>query len=300
MEINLGKNVLIIGAGWVGSQLAARLAQHGLSVLLADESEDRARCAMDTMRSPHFTEFANSQIPVERWLPSIRVCPPLSELESRPDLCARWTIDFVIECVPEQISLKKRVLRQASRLFPPPTIIASNSSYFVPSLLGQFVEHPERFAHFHLHVPVLKDSVADICGGPETSPETLEKLKALSEEIGQAPLVLNREHPGYVFNWMLQAMLKAALELSAQDVADPEDIDRSWKAVTGMPLGPFGMMDRIGLDVIEQVLANSRWADASTVSEEQLLTMIRVHTRQGNLGTKTGSGFYQYSTDATE
>jgi 3-hydroxybutyryl-CoA dehydrogenase len=203
-------------------------------------------------------------------------------------------IDMVLESVSEQVSSKKRVLREVSSLFPPPTIIASNSSYFVPSQLAGYVEHPSRFAHMHFHVPVLRESVVDIVGCRETENQVLQQLRQLAERIQQAPLMLRNEHPGYIFNWLLQSMLKSALELAVLDVADPEDIDYSWKAVTGMPLGPFGIMDQIGLDVIEQVLSNARWAAPSTVTSDQLLELLRQRTSQGHLGVKTQRGFYDY------
>ncbi len=226
---------------------------------------------------------------------------------SSPAVCGDWlgnvqiaeailvpSIDLVIESVPEQISLKKRVLSQLSAQYAAPTIIASNSSYFTPSVLSRFVSSPERFAHFHFHVPVQHESVADIVGCERTQPAVIDQLCELSNRIGQAPLRLRNEHPGYVFNWLLQSLLRSALELVARDVTDPAEIDRSWKAVTNMPLGPFGMMDRIGLDVIEQVLSNARWADTDQVSLERLIEILQGPLKQGNLGVKTGRGFYDY------
>jgi 3-hydroxybutyryl-CoA dehydrogenase len=140
----------------------------------------------------------------------------------------------------------------------------------------------------------LEDSVVDIVGCQHTAPDVIEALRQLALKIRQEPLLLRREHPGYVFNWLLQAVLRSALELAALDVADPPEIDRSWTAVTGMPLGPFGIMDQIGLDVIEQVLSNARWAAPPNVPSEQLLALLSAHTNQGELGVKTKRGFYDY------
>ncbi len=292
-------NVLILGAGWVGRQVAARFAQHGVNVWLVDRSSEISEDALQWMHGLSKNE-ANASAADEPsrstsdWLARVHTAPTLGELAKAPGLAAELPIELVLECVPEQISLKKRVLRQVSRLFPAPVLIASNSSYFVPSNLAEFVESPERFAHMHFHVPVLEDSIADIVGCTTTAPETLERLMDLSRRVGQEPLLLRHEHPGYIFNWLLQALLRAALELAALDVADLEDIDKSWRAASGMPLGPFEFMDRIGLDVVEQVLANARWAVPPSVDSERLLELLAQHTRQGHLGIKTGRGFYEH------
>ncbi len=284
------EHVLIVGAGWVGRQTAARLARFGLSVWLADRAPQVCRDAVEWMRQ--LPEYAADPT----WHQRVHIAPKLVDLAAEVHAGA-LSVDLIIESVPEQVSLKKRVLRELSGLFPEPIIIASNSSYFVPSMLSEFVAQPERFAHLHFHVPVLEDSVVDIVGCAQTDPLVIERLRQLAVRIEQHPLLLRREHPGYIFNWLLQSVLRSALELVELDVADPVDIDKSWTSVTGMPLGPFGIMDRIGLDVIEQVLSNARWADAvaTEVPIEQLLKLLAKHTQAGELGVKTKRGFYDYS-----
>ncbi len=215
----------------------------------------------------------------------VHVIEQLSELDS---------VDLVIECVPEMIGIKKRTLRTISKQFGKPTIIASNSSYFVPSILSKFVAYPERFAHCHFHVPVLRPSVVDIVGCEHTDASVLDKLTGLVEKTGHKPIRLKREHPGYVFNWLLQAVLKAALELKVNDVAEIEDIDNAWATVTGMPLGPFGIMDQIGLDVVEHTLHNSKWSDDQSPQVDELLSILKPLIAEGRLGKKTLGGFYQY------
>lgn len=310
------QTVLIVGAGWVGRQIAARLATYGLDVQLLDRDPqvlEQAFSWLQRVANPPRTS-ENSATPrvssgaspassamAENWLARVTAAGSLRELaqlqEQTQNQLGQSQFDLAIECIPEQLSLKKRVLRQLSETLPPPTIIASNSSYFVPTLLQPYVHSPERYAHVHFHVPVLNDSVADIVGCDRTDPAVLDRLEEMVRRIGLEPLRLRREHPGYVFNWMLQALLKSALELVALDVVDPQDVDKSWKTVTGMPLGPFGIMDQIGLDVIEQVLANARWAEDMEVPPEKLLAILQAYTRQGHLGTKTRQGFYEYDQD---
>lgn len=288
--------ILIVGAGWIGRQVGLRMAICGLRVELADKSEAVLADARSWMSQA-------SQLYVD----SILNSPTISGLTA--DVAQQWEtrVSFgrpidqlvgdtavVLECVSETLGLKRRVLKEFSGQFPKETIIASNSSYFTPSTLAEFVVRPERFAHWHFHVPLHRSSIADIVGHPHTDPEVLERLTELTKIIDHYPLRLHREQPGYVFNWLLQSVLRSALELAARDVADIEDIDRAWKTVSGMPLGPFAMMDHIGLDVIEQVLANARWAEAQPVPIDQLLTILRGPISQGHLGVKTGRGFYEH------
>ena len=302
------QRVLIVGAGWVGRQVAAKIAASGIDVALVDRSLEVVQEAIewishctkaDDPLNLHASEShqqdaiqKSASISKPDWIKRVTALAPLAEL-TRESL-AEWQPDLALECVSEQLSLKKRVLRRLSELVSDDCIIASNSSYFVPSVLCQFVERPERFAHLHFHVPVVRETVADIVGCQQTSAQVLESLAEFSRRIGQYPLMLRNEHPGYVFNWLLQAVLKAALELVANDVVDAADVDRSWKSVTGMPLGPFGMMDQIGIDVVDQVLSNARWAPPLSVSDQQLLDVIRPLIQQGKLGVKSGAGFYDY------
>ncbi len=297
-------HVMVVGAGWVGRQIAARLAQYGVRVFIGDRNESVLKDAflwLERAAQDHpiigSASPRSGQLIEGSWISLLEPAPPLQTLIDNPEKTADLQIDLVLECVPEQLSIKRRVLKQLSVIFAPPTILCSNSSYFVPSLLSPYIEHPERYAHMHFHVPVLNDSIADIVGCPQTERSVLNCLEQFISRIGLEALLLRKEHPGYVFNWMLQSLLKSALELVALDVVDPEDVDKSWKSVTGMPLGPFGIMDQIGLDVIEQVLANARWAEDIQPESAELLKLVQEHTRKGHLGTKSHQGFYRYEDD---
>jgi 3-hydroxybutyryl-CoA dehydrogenase len=302
------KSVLILGAGWTGQQIAAQMIGHGVEVVLADKNAASLGHAIDWA-----IEFACEQSTDGHWR-SVNA-EQLGELISGVDLrlvdsassepnsdvsTKLANVDLAIECVSEQVATKRRVLRQLSEILNPTCIIASNSSYFVPSMLAPYVSHGQRFAHFHFHVPVDRATVVDIVPGPDCDAEVLERLSELATRIGQTPLVQSVENPGYIFNWILQSTLKSALQLVDRGVATPEQVDVSWKTVTGMPLGPFGIMDRIGLDVIEHVLANGRWIEPPTPKEtleelEALIQIVRQQTRDGRLGTKTGGGFFDYT-----
>lgn len=285
------RTVLVIGAGWVGRQIVGQFVAHGLSVTWLDQSSDALSSGSKWIAEHSAEIHCANQDSIERAIgdsnanEEVRTCTNIDDAGS--------SFDLVLETVSEQVSVKRKVLELASARFPSPTIIASNSSYFTPSILSRFVQDPARFANFHFHVPVWQTRLVDIASSPNTSESTLDRLSELSLRVGQHPLVQRVENPGYVFNWMLRAVLQSALQLRAKEVASPEDIDLAWKKVTGMPLGPFGMMDQIGLDLVYQTMSAARFVDGDAVWQP-LLDQLSPLISDGRLGAKVGCGFYKY------
>ncbi len=296
------EQVAIIGAGWTGRQIAGQMITHGVRVILCDESSG----ALNTSRAwiiANLTAFqtqgywpATSQEQVDSRLGLVHPDFLFGGDHSTTGSRGVREVGLVLECIPEQVALKRRVLKRASEVFGESTIVASNSSYFVPSTFSKHVRHPERYAHFHFHVPIWKATVVDVASGPQTSEETLERLSLLAKKIGQTPIVQRRENSGYIFNAMLKSVLKSALELLDRDVATAEDIDLAWTKATGMPLGPFGIMDQIGLDILVQTMSNGRFVDGDEVWSP-LIAKLQPYIDAGHLGVKTGKGFYNYPVD---
>jgi len=282
-------SVLVVGAGWNGRQVAAQCAAHGIRTYLAD-------CRHEvTLEAVRWSSGYVSERVAERTWPeeTIEKCRDLLVATEMSDI-GGLSVDLAIECVHEQVSSKRRILRDLSALLPESTVIASNSSYFTPSMLSKFVEHPQRFAHFHFHSPVWSASIVDIILGPEANPQLSPRLEMLAKQIGQTPIVQTVENPGYIFNWILQGMLKSSLELVDRQVATPENIELSWKKITGMSVGPFGLMDLIGIDLIHQVLSNARWL-GNYDETQKLIDILQPWLDRGELGVKTGQGFFDYS-----
>lgn len=282
------ENVLIVGAGWVGRQIAMTLAASGCRVGLYDQNEsmlEQSRVWIGEQAARLVTQQVWNVDQKNNAVANVKFFVDLTAIQSN--------VQLVIECIPEQASLKKRILRDLSNRFAADVIIASNSSYFVPSMFQAAMQSPERFVHFHFHVPVFLTNAVDIMPWSGTDPLVVQRLTELSQRIGQKPLVCQREHPGYVFNWLLQALLKAAMELAEQGVAEPKEIDERWRDLTGMKQGPFWIMDQIGLDVIQQVLQNGRFTEP--MPAERLIEFLEPYVTAGALGQKTGEGFFAYS-----
>ncbi len=249
------RSLLIVGAGWTGRQIAAQAAAHGVTVFLQDRD---VAITADALR--WVGEHLKARRADGTW-PYIQVeqCHARVGVLTKEELSKAPPIDLVLECVVEQIAIKRRVLKELSAFFHAPTIIASNSSYFVPSMLAHYVLEPDRFLHLHFHVPIWISTLVDIVPCSQTSDAHLLRVEQFAKSIGQFPLVERKENPGYVFNWLLQAWLKAALQLVQREVATPDQVDFVWRQLSGMKVGPFATMDHIGIDVIHQVLSNARW-----------------------------------------
>ncbi|HUP77772.1 MAG TPA: 3-hydroxyacyl-CoA dehydrogenase NAD-binding domain-containing protein [Pirellula sp.] len=282
------QRVLIIGAGWTGRQIAGQMAAYGLDLMLVDSNSqalDVSRAWILDQRESFFEQGYWPNVCHEQLANRIQCANGIDAVVGE--------FDLVLESVSEQFSLKRRILKACSERFQPPSIIASNSSYFTPSMLQPHVVSPERFANFHFHVPIWRATLVDIASGPMTKDSTLQRLVDLASRIGQTPLVQRIENPGYVVNWMLKALLQSALQLIDRKVAQPADIDMAWKKVTGMPIGPFGIMDQIGVDLIHQTMSHARFVDGDEVWQP-LVDILQTYVDSNRLGVKTGQGFFDY------
>ena len=282
------QRILIIGAGWTGRQIAGQMASHGLDVTLVDSNASALEMSQKWIldQAAPFSEQGY-------WPEVLR-----EELAGRIHLAAgiealSGDFDLILESVSEQFSLKRRIIKTYSERFALPTIIASNSSYFTPSMMQPHVVSPGRFANLHFHVPIWRATLVDIASGPATDESTIQRLVVLAIRIGQTPLVQRIENPGYVFNWMLKALLQSALQLVDRKVALPAEIDMAWKKVTGMAIGPFGIMDQIGVDLIHQTMSHARFVDGDE-EWQPLVDILQPYVDSNRLGVKTGQGFFDY------
>lgn len=287
------QTIVIVGAGWTGRQIAGQMLTHGLKVLLCDPHEPALKASRDWIIG-NLEPFAEDgywpRSSPEQIASSLTLSGVDQVLEQAHSL---KNVELVLESVPEQAALKRRLLNRFSEAFSADTILASNSSYFVPSTFSKHIRDPHRYAHFHFHVPVWKATVVDVAAAPQTDPQTLERLRVLGLRIGQTPIVQTIENSGYIFNAMLKSVLQSALQLLDRSVADPLSIDLAWKKATGMPIGPFGIMDQIGLDLMLQTMSNARFVEGDQVWQP-LIERIEPLVAQGHLGVKTGQGFFRY------
>ena len=288
MDAEAIKRVLIVGAGASGQQVSLQFARFELDVVVQDVN----RGNLERCRVWHrdWLDAAAEEGSISRQ----RVSQILSRITYERDPArAASGIDLLSESVPEQRDIKRQVLSQFHSLCPSRTIFTTNTSYLLPSSLATASGRPERFAALHFHVPVWYANAVDVMPHPRTEPWVVDTLCALAVKIDQTPIRVKRESPGYVFNTMLAPLLMHGLDLAAREVADFQDVDRAWMAVTKMTIGPFGIVDSIGLETVHGIVRQwGQWLNRRQA--EGVAQMLKAYIDQGMLGVKSGQGFYSY------
>lgn len=275
--------ICILGAGTLGSRVALQSAISGFQVSVYDihqKSLDFGRKTMDKI----LRQLVKSGQLNESEVPEIfsRIRFTLDPLEAVADA------DFINESVTEEVDIKKKVWKQFGEIAPEKTWFTTNTSYLLPSMFAEESGRPAKFCAFHFH-DVFYSRVVDIMPHPGTDPTMIPMLEELGRRLNQVPVLVKKENPGYIFNTMLMALIGAAGKLLTREVGSIQDIDRSWMVNFHMPMGPFGILDSIGLDTAWHV--THKLPDAAS---QAFAALLKTYIDQGKLGEKSGEGFYTY------
>ena len=281
------KKVLILGAGTLGTRVGLQAAISGYTVTIYDIHESALQQAQKVMEK------------VLRYTVKIR----LTKEEDKPAILSRIKFtthpqeavldaDLINESVTEDIVIKEKVWKQFGELASAKTIFTTNTSYLLPSQFAAISGRPEKFCAFHFH-DVFTAKVVDIMPHPGTDPELIPLLMDFGKSLNQVPVLVKKESPGYIFNFMLMALIGAAGKLKTSEVGSVEDIDKSWMVNFNMPMGPFGILDNVGLDTAWRVTK-----DRPDSSSRAFAELLKSYIDQGKLGEKSGEGFYKYPNPA--
>jgi 3-hydroxybutyryl-CoA dehydrogenase len=295
MELDDVRQVLIIGSGTMGRQVGWQFASHGYDVVLHDV-DDRALGDAVAELDRYAREFENKGL-----LTAADASEARARIELESDAAkAASGASLVNESVFENLDLKRRIFAQFHELCPPEAVFTTNTSSLLPSKIAGRSGRPGRFCAFHFHQPVWDSNVVDIMPHPGTDPDVVTLLRQLALRIDQVPIILEKESPGYVFNAMLDAVLSAAMQLGAENVATIEDVDRAWMGITKMPIGPFGILDLVGIDLAYDVVAGKTNLATFLPRVRRLRRSLKTKVEAGELGMKSGKGFYEYPNPAYE
>ncbi len=273
----------ILGAGTLGTRVALQAAISGFDVKVFDIKAQALDSSLSLMGRLLKQQAKLGQLNEAQFDEIIgRIQFTLDPAE------AIGNADLVCESVTEELEIKKEVWVQFGQLAPEKTWFTTNTSFLLPSSLAEASGRPERFCAFHFH-DVFYSRVVDIMPHPGTLPEMVPLLQALGKRLNQVPVLVKKENPGYIFNAMLITVLGAAGKILTNEVASIEDIDRSWMVNFHMPVGPFGIIDSIGLDTAWHVVSRQPGR-----SSRDFAALLESYIKENKLGEKTGEGFYTY------
>jgi 3-hydroxybutyryl-CoA dehydrogenase len=289
VQIDEVRRVVIVGSGTMGQQIGFQCAGHGFDVLLYDI----APAALESARG-RIEAYAEGLVAGGVITAEVRDSAWARISMTTERSVAAADADLISEAVLEDPKLKGRVLAEFDALCPPRTIFATNTSTLLPSQFAKATGRPDRVIALHFHLPVWVNNLADVMAHKGTAPEVTELVREFARRIGQVPIVLRREHNGYVFNAMYTALNREAITMAEQDVASIEDIDRAWMHVTKSPYGPFGALDAVGLDTAWKI--SDYWARQLSLDRQlrRNANFLKGYVERGELGVKSGKGFYSY------
>ena len=312
------KKVTIIGGGVLGSQIAFQSAYKGFDVtvyLRSDASVERAKPKFERLLGIYLDdlEATKSRIgtpgPYSRGLiadwPSVtveKIDQYKKDAETAYDSIRFVTdlgesvkdADLVIEALAEDPNQKIEFYQKMAPLLPEKTVIATNSSTLLPSMFRDYTGCPKKYLALHFANEIWKNNTGEVMGHDGTDPAAYNAVAEFAAAIGMVPLCLHKEQPGYILNSMLVPFLSAAEALYANDVADPETIDKCWMLATGAPAGPFRILDVVGLVTAYNIVIMNPAASDPNTTQGKIAARLKEYIDAGKTGINAGEGFYKY------
>ncbi len=283
------KNVTVAGSGVLGYQIAFQSAFHGFYVTvydINDEILEKAKAKFDILSEAFKKDLKATPEQLEATKKRLSYQSDLAEAVKDADL--------LIEAVPENPQIKIDFYHKLAKVAPAKTIFASNSSTLLPSQFAQETGRPEHFLALHFANEIWKHNTAEIMGHPQTAPEAFNAVVAFAKNIGMVALPLHKEQPGYIVNSLLVPLLGAGLDLLVKGVADVETVDKTWMVATGAPVGPFGILDVVGITTAYNINKMAADATQDPIKQKVVAYLKENFIDKGKLGVETGVGFYTY------
>lgn len=280
-------NVTLIGGGTMGNGIAQVFAMSGRNVTLVETGKQLAERALATIEKSLDRMQAKDRITAEQKEEALaRISWVLSVEEGVQHA------DLVVEAVPENFGLKKKILEQADAHAPDHAILATNTSSLSITRLASVTSRPEQFIGMHFFNPVPVMKLVEVIRGHLTSDSVRDTITLLTESLDKVPVHVN-DSPGFVSNRVLMPLINEAVFCVGEGIATPEAVDQVMKLGMAHPMGPLRLADFIGLDVCLDILnvLYDGFKDPKYRPAPLLVKMVDA----GKLGNKTGEGFFKYN-----
>ena len=287
MTIN---KIFVVGSGLMGSGISQACAQAGLDVLLYDIDKEALERAVKNM------EWSLNKF-FEKGIITEDGATVMKRVRTVSDFSEAGEADLLIEAVFEDLELKREVFQKLDEAAGPNALLASNTSAISITELAAVTARPEKVLGLHFFSPVPMMKAVEVIKGLATSDETAWRGKEFAIQIGKEPIMVNRDVAGFVINRINFPSTMEAMRLVEQGVATVEDIDKGLKLASGRKMGIFETGDMVGLDITYGAMmamyretGDPRWYPPM---------LLRKKVTAGQLGRKTGKGWYEYNEDGT-
>ena len=283
------KTVGVIGCGLMGHGIAQVAAQAGYDVLVRESDAGALEKGMSRIQrslAKLVEKQKLAQADAEAAWGRLRATPELDDLDD---------CDLIVEAIVENIDIKKTLFAELSAICKDTVIYASNTSSFAIAEMAEPSGHPDRFVGMHFFNPVQLMQLVEVVRTDWTSPDVFAEARAFAESLGKVPISA-KDTPGFIVNRLLVPYMCEAIEMVERGDATPADIDTGMTLGTGYPMGPFTLLDYVGLDTTLSIVKgwHARFPKNPTFKVPRLL---EDKVAAGKLGRKTGEGFYKWDGD---
>ena len=289
MEI---KNVVVIGGGVLGSQIAYQAAYCGFDVtiwLRSEGSIGRCQPKLDHLKEVyHATITLQCLEKANKAYENIKLELDLQKAVSDADL--------IIESMAENVEQKIDIYKKMADLLPEKTVIVTNSSTLLPSKFAKYTKRPEKYLSLHFANSIWKNNMTEVMAQKQTDQKYFDLIMDFAKEIRMIPLPVRKEKSGYLLNSMLVPLLFSGMDLYVNGISDPESIDKAWTLGTGAPKGPFQILDTVGLTTAYNIVSMYLKVPSflAPYNFKGMAKMLKKYIDEGKLGMSSGEGFYKY------
>ena len=279
------RRLFVVGAGIMGSGIAAQAALAGWAVTLEDVREELALRGVENAQRAMESAVRRGKIS------SADRTAALDNLEVAIGLRRADGADVIVEAAPEKLEVKRALFTELEAAARPSALLASNTSSLPITAIASVLRDPGRLVGIHFFNPVLQMDLVEIIPGFRTPPEVVDRARSFATELGKT-VVLSKDTPGFVTTRALAVLVNEAAWMLYEGTATKEEIDTAYKLGFHHPMGPFELVDLVGLDTALAIL-DVLW-DGFHDPKYRACPLLRTMVEANCLGRKTGEGFYRY------